>query len=84
MITPRVSNKTTICEQASNHGSYFAYARLIARVTFKLVWCKTPKTMNSVQKFLIWELFCTEFLHFARSAKITAFYMAKSHGFVFF
>ena len=30
MITPRISNKTTICEQAPNHGSYFAYARLIA------------------------------------------------------
>ena len=25
-------NKTVICEQAPNHGSYFAYARLIARV----------------------------------------------------
>jgi hypothetical protein len=24
--------KTVICEQAPNHGSYFAYARLIARV----------------------------------------------------
>jgi len=29
-ITPKV--KTVICEQAPNHGSYFAYARLIARV----------------------------------------------------
>ena len=26
-----------ICEQAPNHGSYFAYARLIARVTLNLV-----------------------------------------------
>ena len=37
MITPRITNKTVICEQAPNHGSYFAYARLIARVTFNLV-----------------------------------------------
>ncbi|MEE0152143.1 MAG: hypothetical protein UEK73_02955, partial [Acetatifactor sp.] len=29
--------------QAPNHGSYFAYARLIARVTLKLVWCKNSK-----------------------------------------
>ena len=29
-ITAKV--KTVICEQAPNHGSYFAYARLIARV----------------------------------------------------
>jgi hypothetical protein len=29
-ITSKV--KTVICEQAPNHGSYFAYARLIARV----------------------------------------------------
>ena len=34
-ITAKV--KTVICEQAPNHGSYFAYARLIARVTFNLV-----------------------------------------------
>jgi len=34
-ITAKV--KTVICEQAPNHGSFFAYARLIARVTFKLV-----------------------------------------------
>ena len=33
-ITAKV--KTVICEQAPNHGSYFAYARLIARVTFEL------------------------------------------------
>ena len=33
-ITPKV--RTVICEQAPNHGSYFAYARLIARVTFNL------------------------------------------------
>ena len=32
-ITPKV--KTVICEQAPNHGSYFAYARLIARVNFQ-------------------------------------------------
>ena len=25
-----------ICEQAPNHGSYFAYAQLIARVTLNL------------------------------------------------
>ena len=29
--------KTVICEQAPNHGSYFAYVRLIARVTFNLL-----------------------------------------------
>ena len=40
-ITAKV--KTVICKQAPNHGSYFAYARLIARVTFKLVWCKNSK-----------------------------------------
>jgi len=33
-ITAKV--KTVICEHAPNHGSYFAYARLIARVTFNL------------------------------------------------
>ena len=33
-ITAKV--KTVICKQAPNHGSYFAYARLIARVTFNL------------------------------------------------
>ena len=33
-ITAKV--KTVICEQAPNHGPYFAYARLIARVTFNL------------------------------------------------
>ena len=33
-ITAKV--KTVICEQAPNHGSYFAYARLIARVTVNL------------------------------------------------
>ena len=32
-ITAKV--KTVICEQAPNHGSYFAYARLIARVNFQ-------------------------------------------------
>ena len=38
-ITAKV--KTVICEQAPNHGSYFAYARLIARVistTISPVW----------------------------------------------
>ena len=40
--------------------------------------------MNSVQKNSQIRNFCTEFLHFARSAKITAFYMAKSPVFVFF
>ena len=34
-ITAKI--KTVICEQAPNHGSYFAYARLIARVTLNLV-----------------------------------------------
>jgi len=29
-ITAKI--KTVICEQAPNHGSHFAYARLIARV----------------------------------------------------
>ena len=33
-ITAKV--KTVICEQAPNHGSYFAYARLIARVNSQL------------------------------------------------
>ena len=32
-ITAKV--KTVICEQAPNHGSYFAYARLIARITLQ-------------------------------------------------
>ena len=40
--------------------------------------------MNSVQKSSQIRNFCTEFLHFARSAKITAFYMSKSPVFVFF
>ena len=39
--------------------------------------------MNSVQKNSQIRNFCTEFLHFVRSAKITAFYMAKSPVFVF-
>ena len=33
-ITAKI--RTVICEQAPNHGSYFAYARLIARVTLNL------------------------------------------------
>ena len=40
--------------------------------------------MNSVQKNSQIRNFCTEFLHFARSAKITAFCMSKSLVFVFF
>ena len=40
--------------------------------------------MNSVQKSSQIKNVCTEFLHFARSAKITAFYMSKSPVFVFF
>ena len=40
--------------------------------------------MNSVQKNSQIRNFCTEFLHFARSAKITAFCMAKSPVFVIF
>ena len=41
-ITAKV--KTVICEQAPNHGSYFAYARLIARVNSQFckgLWCYT-------------------------------------------
>ena len=34
-ITAKV--KTVICEQAPNHGSYFAYARLIARVNSQFI-----------------------------------------------
>ena len=34
-ITAKV--KTVICEQAPNHGSYFVYARLIARVNFQFI-----------------------------------------------
>ncbi len=33
-ITAKI--KTVICEQAPNHGSYFAYAQLIARVSLNL------------------------------------------------
>jgi hypothetical protein len=40
--------------------------------------------MNSVQKNSQIRNFCTEFLHFARSAKITAFCMVISRIFVFF
>ena len=39
--------------------------------------------MNSVQKNSQIRNFCTEFLHFARSAKITAFCMVISRIFVF-
>ena len=41
-ITAKI--KTVICEQAPNHGSYFAYARLIARVNSQFckgLWCYT-------------------------------------------
>ena len=34
-ITAKI--KTVICKQAPNHGSYFAYARLIARVNFQVI-----------------------------------------------
>ena len=34
-ITAKI--KTVICEQAPNHGSYFAYARLIARVNSQFI-----------------------------------------------
>ena len=40
--------------------------------------------MNSVTKNSQIRNFCTEFLHFARSAKITAFYNGKSPVFVIF
>jgi len=50
-ITAKI--KTVICEQAPNHGSYFAYARLIARVTFNLVCRKYPKNNEfRTKKFL--------------------------------
>ena len=63
-ITAKV--KTVICEQAPNHGSYFAYAQLIARVTLKLVCRKYPqKDEFRTKKFLNQEFlygissFCT-------------------------
>ena len=42
-ITSKV--KTVICEQAPNHGSYFAYARLIARVNSQV-----SKVKNTTRK----------------------------------
>ncbi len=82
MIMPHVSNKTGICAQASTPSLSCSLEWLRFR-SFP-VWCKTLKTMNSVQKSSQIRNFCTEFLHFARSAKITAFYMSKSPVFVFF
>jgi len=47
-ITAKI--KTVICEQAPNHGSYFAYARLIARVTLKLQRTQIPVNPHSYSK----------------------------------
>ena len=77
----KIERNNLLCEQAPTEVFRSIFAWL---VTLKLVWCKKPKAMNSVQKNSQIRNFCTEFLHFARSAKITAFYMAKSHVFVFF
>ena len=33
----KIERNNLLCEQAPNHGSYFAYARLIARVTLNLL-----------------------------------------------
>ena len=55
MITPRITNKTVICEQAPNHGSYFAYARLIARVNFQFS-TKDTKDQIGVEEATEWEL----------------------------
>ena len=72
--------------ETSHRGRTFRspWAFVISSLTLKLVWCKNLKTMNSVQKSSQIKNFCTEFLHFARSAKMRAFYMVKSHIFVFF
>jgi hypothetical protein len=48
-ITPKV--KTVICEQAPNHGSYFAYARLIARVNFQFT--KHLKTVLTFSRHMV-------------------------------
>ena len=77
----KIERNNLLCEQAPTEVFRSIFAWL---VTLKLVWCKKPKAMNSVQKNSQIRNFCTEFLHFARSAKITAFYMAKSPVFVFF
>ena len=83
----KIERNNLLCEQAPNHGSHFAYARLIARVTFKLVWCKNPKNNEfRTKKFLNQEFlygissFCTlsennSFLH----GKISCFciFLAK-------
>jgi hypothetical protein len=42
-ITSKI--KTVICEQAPNHGSYFAYARLIARATFNSLKLSLPEVV---------------------------------------
>ena len=43
--------KTVICEQAPNHGSYFAYARLIARVNFQFT--KHLKTVLTFSRHMV-------------------------------
>jgi len=48
-ITSKV--KTVICEQAPNHGSYFAYARLIARVNFQFT--KHLKTVLTFSRHMV-------------------------------
>ena len=48
-ITPKV--KTVICEQAPNHGSYFAYARLIARVNSQFT--KHLKTVLTFSRHMV-------------------------------
>jgi len=40
-----------ICEQAPNHGSYFAYARLIARVNFQFT--KHLKTVLTFSRHMV-------------------------------
>ena len=48
-ITAKV--KTVICEQAPNHGSYFAYARLIARVNSQFT--KHLKTVLTFSRHMV-------------------------------
>ena len=48
-ITAKV--KTVICEQAPNHGSYFAYARLIARVNSQFI--KHLKTVLTFSRHMV-------------------------------
>ena len=81
-ITPKV--KTVICEQAPNHGSYFAYARLIARVTFNLVCRKYPKNNEFRTKKFLNQGFLYGISSFCPFSENNSFYMAKSHVFVFF